>query len=247
MSAKPYKEYYRDLYDLQNRVFDVLDESDFYLTGGTALSRFYLNHRYSDDPDFFVQKEENFLTKTRGIIAELKKHFYVETRIITTDYAKIFISSEKAERKSPGKFQTVLKIDFVNERDIPRFGKLNSFPLFPRVDNLRNILSNKVTAITRVEPKDVADIWCLCRKIPFDWRNIIYEAEQKEVIEELTVFQFFKTFPSHMLKKIRWVNPVNIEEFERDRETILQEILTKSPNTLYQTNAAHGGVEAIRK
>ncbi|MBW7858763.1 MAG: nucleotidyl transferase AbiEii/AbiGii toxin family protein [Leptonema sp. (in: Bacteria)] len=24
----------------------------FFLTGGTALSRFYLNHRYSDDLDF---------------------------------------------------------------------------------------------------------------------------------------------------------------------------------------------------
>lgn len=31
---------------------------DFYLTGGTALAAFYLNHRYSEDLDFFTLKEE---------------------------------------------------------------------------------------------------------------------------------------------------------------------------------------------
>lgn len=29
----------------------------FYFGGGTALSVFYLNHRYSDDLDFFSEKE----------------------------------------------------------------------------------------------------------------------------------------------------------------------------------------------
>src|SRR3989338_2214922 len=29
----------------------------FYLTGGTALSEFYLNHRFSEDLDFFSEKE----------------------------------------------------------------------------------------------------------------------------------------------------------------------------------------------
>jgi len=33
---------------------------DFYLTGGTVLSRAYLNHRYSDDLDFFVNQNPNF-------------------------------------------------------------------------------------------------------------------------------------------------------------------------------------------
>ena len=30
----------------------------FYLTGGTALSEFYLQHRFSHDIDFFTEKEE---------------------------------------------------------------------------------------------------------------------------------------------------------------------------------------------
>jgi len=31
--------------------------NSFYLTGGTALSEFYLNHRYSEDLDFFSERE----------------------------------------------------------------------------------------------------------------------------------------------------------------------------------------------
>ena len=41
MSEKPYAEYYKDLYALQDGVFRILEAYDFYLTGGTALSRFY--------------------------------------------------------------------------------------------------------------------------------------------------------------------------------------------------------------
>jgi predicted nucleotidyltransferase component of viral defense system len=42
------------LYPLQYKVLEIVAELpvDFYLTGGTALSRAYLNHRYSDDLDF---------------------------------------------------------------------------------------------------------------------------------------------------------------------------------------------------
>ena len=42
MSEKPYKKYYKDLYVIQDAVFEILEDYDFYLTGGTALSRFYL-------------------------------------------------------------------------------------------------------------------------------------------------------------------------------------------------------------
>jgi len=44
------------LYRLQDRVLMHLKRADhgFYLTGGTALSRGYYRHRYSDDLDFFV-------------------------------------------------------------------------------------------------------------------------------------------------------------------------------------------------
>lgn len=232
MSEKPYKDYYKELYVIQDVVFKIIEAYDFYLTGGTALSRFYLNHRYSDDLDFFVHQKDDFLTDVRKIIAKLKLHFNLETRLMTADFAQVFIHTDEFYKKYREQFQAKLKVDFVNEREIPHFGDLKRFDSFSRGDNLRNMLSNKITAITRLEPKDVADIWFICKKFSFKWDEIIREADQKEAIEELMVFELLKTFPTHMFKQIRWTKPIKIENFEKDRQIILRDIITKSPNSL---------------
>ena len=46
----------------QDRVLHILDDLDteFYLTGGTAASRGYLGHRFSDDLDLFVNDAAEF-------------------------------------------------------------------------------------------------------------------------------------------------------------------------------------------
>jgi len=58
----PEKSYYNKLYALQDEIMKIIQrqEVDFYLTGGTALSRCYLNHRYSDDLDFFINQAPDF-------------------------------------------------------------------------------------------------------------------------------------------------------------------------------------------
>ena len=57
-----YKKDYSKLYLLQDKFLSwwVALDLPFYLTGGTALGRFYLNHRYSEDLDFFVNNEPEF-------------------------------------------------------------------------------------------------------------------------------------------------------------------------------------------
>ena len=155
---------------------------------------------------------------------------------MAADFAQILLHTDEFSKKYQATFQAKLKVDFVNEQEIPRIGELNSFTAFSRVDNLRNILSNKITALTRLEPKDVADIWFICKNLSFKWDEIIHEAEKKEAIEELMIFDLLKTFPLHMFKNIRWVNPVKIEDFEKDREIILKDLLTKSPNSLFLNN-----------
>lgn len=234
MSGKPYKEYYKELYVIQDDVFKIMEAYDFYLTGGTALSRFYLHHRYSDDLDFFVHKKPNFLDGMKEIIAKLKAKFNLETKVLVKDFAQVFIHTDAFHKKYKEQFPAKLKIDFVNELEIPRFGEFKKFEVFSRIDNTRNMLSNKLTAITRLEPKDVADIWFICKNLSFKWDEIIYEAEQKEAIEELMVFDLLKTFPPNMFNQIRWISPIKVEDFERDRQTILQELLKKSPNSLFK-------------
>lgn len=233
MCVKPYKQYYKDLYVIQDAIFEIVEDYDFYLTGGTALSRFYLNHRYSDDLDFFVHQKDDFLAVVREIIAKFKSEFNPETRIMTEDFVQVFIHTGEFYEKYQEQFQAKLKIDFVNELEVPHFGKLKRFDQFPRVDNLRNMLSNKITALTRLEPKDIADIWFICKKLSFKWDEIIREAVQKEAIEELMVFDLLKTFPTYLFQQIRWIDHIKYEDFEKDRQIMLQDLVSKSHNSLF--------------
>ena len=61
MNSSP--DYYRDkLYPFQDGILKIVKELElpFYLTGGTALSRFYYNHRFSDDLDLFVNDDSEY-------------------------------------------------------------------------------------------------------------------------------------------------------------------------------------------
>lgn len=69
--------YLNNLYPLQDKVFTIIDKlkTGFYLTGGTALSRFYLKHRYSDDLDFFVNNSRDYKAEVEKIYKALKNKF----------------------------------------------------------------------------------------------------------------------------------------------------------------------------
>ena len=65
--------YLSRLYPLQDRIFVRLASIDtgFYLTGGTAASRGYLHHRFSDDLDFFVNDDDRFGLWARRVVQTL--------------------------------------------------------------------------------------------------------------------------------------------------------------------------------
>jgi len=60
--ANPSAFYFDVLYPFQDRVLNVVNRIDtgFYLTDGTASSRGYLQHRFSDDLDFFLNDDDRF-------------------------------------------------------------------------------------------------------------------------------------------------------------------------------------------
>ena len=67
-------DYYQNtLYPLQDKILEIVGKLPvgFYLTGGTALSRAYLHHRYSDDLDFFVNNVPDFKSQVNIIIKAL--------------------------------------------------------------------------------------------------------------------------------------------------------------------------------
>lgn len=144
------------LYAFQDQVLRLIQslETGFYLTGGTALSRGYLNHRYSEDLDFFVNDDENFLLWSERIIQALSSARFERVEVISRSSRYINLVVREKDLS--------LKIELVN--DVPsRVGSVATHPALGRIDSLGNILANKVSAlVSRDEPKDLADIWALC-------------------------------------------------------------------------------------
>jgi len=85
---------YKKLYSLQDEVLEIVFrvEDEFYLTGGTALSRFYQEKRYSDDLDFFTNSSTRFNFAVKNILVELSKEFTVETELDSRDFVRIEIN-----------------------------------------------------------------------------------------------------------------------------------------------------------
>ena len=107
---------YDRLYDLQDKVLHIIfeEESEFYVTGGTCISRFYYAKRYSDDLDLFTNFSNIFPFSIKEILQRLKENnvwYSVETE--TKDFFRIIVK----EKSQP------LQVDFVNDR-VKRFGKI---------------------------------------------------------------------------------------------------------------------------
>ena len=222
--------YPNKLYPLQDAVLRSTGsvESHFYLTGGTALSRAYLGHRYSDDLDFFVNRAPNFKKQVNLILGRLKQDgLAFQTGAISDEFIRIVVEKNKV----------VLKIDFVNDVEA-HFGALTPLKgLFPRVDSWQNILSNKICALSRLEPKDFADILFIAKKYPFDWEHIINEAREKDLwVEPIAVSRLIREFPVIKTRAVRWTRPVDEKALLKIAETVSDDILMGRTNSLSTIN-----------
>jgi hypothetical protein len=69
--------YYRyQLYPLQDAALEAIGKTStrLYLTGGTLLSRFILNHRLSDDLDFFINRDDHFELEKLEFVNDILHH-----------------------------------------------------------------------------------------------------------------------------------------------------------------------------
>lgn len=221
-----HKHYLDRLYPLQDnflKFFDFINQGRFYLTGGTALSRFYYRHRYSEDLDFFsVSELKDFREIAAKVIeAARQKQFSIEVETVSNHFFR-FYAKEK---------DVSLKIDFVNEMAF-HFGPFKRFPLFACVDNELNILTNKISCISRYEVKDIADIWALAKHLAFSWREIMEIAEKKSPCDPIEVSKIIKTLPRDELKLIKWAPDVDLNEVYANLQAIAEDILLGRVNTL---------------
>ncbi len=204
-------DYYQNtLYPLQDKVLNVMTDLpvNFYLTGGTALSRAYLHHRYSDDLDFFVNNIKDFKEQVNIVLLAIDRAgFKFDVAIADEGYARAFIVDG----------ENVLKIDFVNDVAF-RHGHAEQTPLFIKTDNLDNILSNKITALGRYSPKDVVDLVFISACHAFNWEKVMNDATEKDLwVNPIVVAEVLEQFPITKLDEIAWINDVPSKKWITDK------------------------------
>jgi hypothetical protein len=163
--------YFDVLYPFQDQVIAAINQVDtsFYLTGGTAASRGYLQHRFSDDLDYFVNDDDRFGLWVERIIQALNKEWQCDVLMKEERFARLNLSWK----------DTSLKVEMIN--DVPaRVGDVQIHSVLGRLDSAGNILANKVTALlSREEPKDLADVWGFCCQKKLSLRDAITDAQSK--------------------------------------------------------------------
>lgn len=200
--------YLNVFYPFQDRVLKVIQsvETEFYLTGGTAASRGYLHHRFSDDLDFFVSDDSRFGLWVERIIQALAEGHNWQCSVL--------MKEERFTRLVLKQADVSLKLEFVN--DVPsRVGDVILHPVLGRLDTAENILANKVTAvIDRHAPKDLADIWGFCCKMNLSLQEAINGAQGKAIgIFPADLARVLCSAQRADWEVVRWIEPPEAESF----------------------------------
>ena len=188
------------------------------------MGRFYLNHRFSEDLDFFLNRSDTFQSSIKNIEKVLNSKFSVlrQESIVYEDFVRYYIEDE----------ERVLKIEFVN--DIAYRCGIPNLYRYGFIDTPLNILTNKLTAIVgRDEPKDVFDIYTLAKHYMFNWLEVFVETRNKAIINEIDVEQRIKSFPVLLLQQADWhILPFNIDPVSGAIQTLANDFLLGSDNSL---------------
>lgn len=145
----------------------------FYLTGGTALSAFYLQHRHSVDLDFFTA-DPTAIAQVSTAITTAGQQLGAEvtfTRTLDT-FLECFFRRPDGER---------VEIDFAQDTPYRLAPVEQNVDYQIQVDNLTDIAANKLSALfDRAEPKDFVDVYFLCQEVlPF--AQLVEQTRNKHV------------------------------------------------------------------
>lgn len=174
----------------------------FYLSGGTALSEYYLHHRFSEDLDFFTQDELD-IEEIKKFITLISRKNRIKKIEISHGFGlyTFFLTSEKTNIK--------YKIDF-GQYPFQNINKLNDINGL-KVESLFDIAVNKAHTIAfRPRLRDFIDIYSIIQENK-DW-SFLYllkksfekfemKADALQISQNLLLVKSLKDLPK-MIKKI---------------------------------------------
>jgi len=182
---------------------------DFFLTGGTALSVFYLHHRVSEDIGFFSTANPDL----PFIAVELSRKYGPRAVRIRQSEMSVFFLIDG------------IKVDLVKDPlslKVERPGVSLQTGGSVSLDTLRNMMSNKLCAsVGRREPKDYVDLFFLLgNRSETEWTSVYADAREKDALFDdapsvayqlETGFTYLKENPALMPKSLL---PFDLEKAE---------------------------------
>lgn len=149
---------------------DVEESQAFYLTGGTALSAFYLGHRRSEDFDLFTSEEPLI-----SIVARKFKNSLIELGIQVQEIRNFSTFWEAVASSGHEHFKIQLAYDspFLLSEIEEKDGL--------RVHSFEDIAAGKLLALYgRAEERDFIDIYCIVGSGRISLERMIDLAKEKD-------------------------------------------------------------------
>lgn len=147
------------------------------LGGGTCISRFYGGRRFSRDIDIYSEKGINMqlvvnelrregikVMLSKGIVRKIFEPYYLDIEI----FGEKVIVKVDLIKSPPGEYTKTMYESMYP--DIP--------PVMVNILNIRTLLVEKIGALlseARWKVADVYDIYFICRKYRFDWKEFCDE------------------------------------------------------------------------
>lgn len=219
------------LTDIQRKILahlrDIPELDAFYLTGGTALSRFYLGHRKSNDLDFFTSEEELIQPFSLKIEDALKKEGVdVERKRGFRSFVELAVSARTES--------TIIHLALDSPYRLDSIVAAEEFPGL-RIDSLRDLAANKLLALFgRATLRDFVDVFFLSKE-KFRKNDLIPMAKKKDPGFDLywlaTAFERVHEFSADSPEMLLLVKPCSIEMlkafFDEWRREIFLEVTKK--------------------
>ncbi|HBB53959.1 MAG: hypothetical protein UW81_C0003G0002 [Candidatus Giovannonibacteria bacterium GW2011_GWC2_44_9] len=144
---------------------------NFYFTGGTPLSAFYLQHRLSEDIDLFIESEKVPILSIRNFIRSIQPKLGVSEfdyrQFLGLHSFQLYFSKTN-----------ILKVDF-NYYPFPRIEKGIKYKNI-EVDSILDIAVNKVHTIAmKPRARDFIDIYFIIKEKGYRFNDLLKKAKIK--------------------------------------------------------------------
>lgn len=190
----------------------------FFLTGGTALSAFYLHHRYSEDLDLFTLDGDAF-DRVPLYVADTATKLAVSAASLQT--------APQFHRYRLSRKEESVIVDFVREV-VPQISEEKNRFEGIVVDTREDITANKIcTLVSRAEIKDYIDLYFLGRA-GYPLENYIESAQRKDAGVSQAML-------AYLLSELRlsklpdfMIAPVSLEELQEYFQTLAKKLAVES-------------------